>query len=65
MKSSGGPDSSQVTDLFYAADYVVKQVLLALDTANYQYVDLSIVVFIVALGVLCAAIYWGESSIKR
>lgn len=59
MKSSGGPDNSQVTDLFYAADYVVKQVLMALDTENYQYVDLSIVVFIVALGVLCAAIYWG------
>ena len=30
---------------------LIKQVLLALDTAKYQYVDLSIVVFIVALGV--------------
>jgi hypothetical protein len=60
MKSSGGPDNSQVTDLFYAADYVAKQVMKALDTENYRYVDLSVVVFVVALGVLCGAIYWGE-----
>jgi hypothetical protein len=54
-----------VEDLFYAADYVAGQVLGALTTASYNYVDLSVVVLAVAVGLLCAAIYWGSRSICR
>lgn len=65
MKSSGTPDPSTVTDLFYAADYVADQLLLSLSTAPYNYVDLSVVVFALAVGVLFTALHWGSRSIRR
>ncbi len=65
MKSAGSTDPSEVTDLFYAADYVANQVLAALSTASYNYVDLSVVVLVVSVGVLCAALHWGTRSIQR
>jgi hypothetical protein len=65
MKNSGAPDNSQVEDLFYAADFVVENVLGALATISYNYVDLSVIVYAIALIVLCAAIYWGTRSIRQ
>jgi hypothetical protein len=65
MKSGGSPDPSIVTDLFYAADYVANQVLAALSTAPYNYVDLSVVVLALSVAVLCAALHWGSRSIRR
>lgn len=65
MKSAGTPDPSTVTDLFYAADYVANQVLASLSTASYNYVDLSVVVFVLAVGMLCTALHWGSRSIRR
>lgn len=65
MKAQGTPDNTQVTDLFYAADYVAAKVLGALSTGDYNYVDLSIIIYAIALLILCAAIYWGSFSIQR
>lgn len=63
MKNSGIVDNNEVSDLFYAADFVVDNVLVALTTASYNYADMSLVIYAVALAVLCAAISWGSRSI--
>lgn len=65
MKNSGSPDNNQVSDLFYAADFVADNVLQALTTSSYNYVDMSVIVYVFALVMLCMAIYWGTRSIRQ
>lgn len=64
MKANNNSDKATIQDLFYAADYVIEKVTPVLLTSSYQYIETSLVFYLISMVILCVAIYVGSKSVN-
>jgi len=65
LKNSSSTASSTVSDLFYAVDTVVNNLLEVLYTVQYKYVEVSLIVYGLAMIILCLAIHLGSKAMNQ
>lgn len=65
MKMSSKVNSSQVEDIFYAADYVISNLLGVLSVRAYEYMDLSLLVWVVGVAVVWVGVWRGSGEMRE
>ena len=64
IKNSNITNKTVIQDLFYAADYVIDKITPILLTSQYNYVDFSIVFYLISMIILCIAIYGSSKAVN-
>lgn len=64
IKNSNTINKTKIQDLFYASDYVIEKLTPLLLTSSYQYIDFSIVLYVISMVILILAINSGSDSIN-
>jgi hypothetical protein len=64
MKSSNSISNNAVQDLFFGADYIIEGIIPILLTISYNYVEFSIIMYILSMSILCIYMYLGTTSIN-
>lgn len=65
MKTSNITTNTLVQDLSLGADYVIEGITPVLLTISYDYLEVSIIMYVIAMAILCVYMYLGTREINN